>query len=59
MHSIRRLNTLKIDELYPGHGKISKEPAEDMHKALQYAMSLFEDSKLLFQALAGRKQAPP
>jgi glyoxylase-like metal-dependent hydrolase (beta-lactamase superfamily II) len=59
MHSIRHLNTLRIDELYPGHGKISKEPEKDMNKALQYAMSLFEDSKLLFQALAARKQAPP
>ena len=59
MHSIRRLNTLRIDELYPGHGKISKEPEKDMNKALQYAMSLFEDSKLLFHSLAGRKQVPP
>ncbi|MBM3154456.1 MAG: MBL fold metallo-hydrolase [Chloroflexi bacterium] len=56
MHSIKRLNTLRIDELYPGHGKVSKEPEQDMKKALGYAMSLFEDSKLLFQTLAAGKQ---
>lgn len=52
MESIERLNTLKIDEFYPGHGRTSKTPEEDMKKATEYAMTLFEDSKLLFEAMA-------
>ena len=56
MNSIQRLNTMKIEEFYPGHGKISKTPEEDMHCALEYALSLFEDSKLLFQAMASKKE---
>lgn len=56
MNSIQRLHTLKIEELYPGHGRISKTPEEDMHNALKYAHSLFEDSKLLFQAMAVGKE---
>jgi hydroxyacylglutathione hydrolase len=56
MNSIERLHTLKIEELYPGHGRISKTPEEDMQNALKYALSLFEDSKLLFQAMALGKE---
>ena len=55
MNSIQRLNTLNIEEFYPGHEKISKTPGEDMRNALKYALSLFEDSKLLFQAMASKK----
>ena len=58
MGSIQRLDALKIEELYPGHGKMSKTPEEDMNQALKYALSLFEDSKLLFQAMATKKQPP-
>lgn len=56
MNSIQRLHTLKIEELYPGHGRISKTPEEDMRNALRYAQSLFEDSKLLFQAMAVERE---
>ncbi|MFC2019804.1 MBL fold metallo-hydrolase [Chloroflexota bacterium] len=56
--SIQRLNALKIDEFYPGHGRISKVPAEDMQQAVKYALALFEDSKLLFRAIAHNKQQP-
>ena len=56
MNSIQRLNTLNIEKFYPGHGRISKAPVEDMHNALKYALSLFEDSKLLFQAMASKKE---
>lgn len=56
MQSIQRLNTLRIEELYPGHGMISRIPEEDMRRALEYALSLFEDSKLLFQAMGIKKK---
>lgn len=55
MYSVERLNTLRIEESYPGHGRISETPEEDMRRALGYARALFEDSKLLFQAMATRR----
>jgi len=36
--------------------KRTKVPDEDMRNALRYALSLFEDSKLLFQAMADKKE---
>ena len=56
MNSIQHLSTLRIDELYPAHGRISKTPEEDMRHALKYALSLFEDSKLLFQAMSTKRE---
>jgi len=56
MQSIQRLDTLRIEEFYPGHGMVSRTPDEDMHRALEYALSLFEDSKLLFQAMVMKKE---
>ena len=56
MNSIQRLKTLKIEEFYPGHGKMSKTPEEDMRNALKYAMCLFEDSRLLFQVMGSKKE---
>lgn len=56
MHSIERLNNLRIDEIYPGHGKISKTPGQDMQNAVKYALSLFQDSKLLFQTIISGKR---
>ena len=35
----------------PGHGKVSVTPVDDLQKALESARSLFEDSKVLFEAL--------
>ncbi|MDL1964782.1 MAG: MBL fold metallo-hydrolase [Deltaproteobacteria bacterium] len=41
--SISHLATRKINELYPGHGKISKSPEEDMQKAILNARALLRD----------------
>ena len=49
--SLQRLSAIKIDEFYPGHGKISKTPQEDLAKALENSQGLFEESKALFEAL--------
>ena len=51
MNSLERLSSLRVDEFYPGHGKISVSPAEDLQKALEAAQSLLADSKVLFEAL--------
>jgi len=55
MDSVKRLTTLKITELYPGHGRISVTPEKDMKQAVIYARTLMEDSKVLFEAIAPRK----
>lgn len=52
MNSLRRLSTLKVKELYPGHGRASETPEADIQRGLEYAMSVFEDTKVLFDTLA-------
>lgn len=51
-NSLQRLSLLKVDHLYPGHGRISDTPEEDIGKALQRTRELFEESKILFEALS-------
>lgn len=51
MSSLTRLSTLRINEFYPGHGKISDSPEEDIRRGLENARNLFEDTKILFEAL--------
>lgn len=53
--SLQRLKAIKIDEIFPGHGKISKTPDEDLSKALEYSQGLLEESKALFEVLDTRK----
>jgi len=43
--SISLLATRKINELYPGHGKVSKSPEEDMQKAILNARALLRDEE--------------
>ncbi len=43
--SISHLATRKINELYPGHGKVSKSPEEDMQKAILNARALLRDEE--------------
>ncbi len=43
IYSIKNLETIKIRELYPGHGEISKNPEEDMEKAIVNAHMLLKD----------------
>jgi glyoxylase-like metal-dependent hydrolase (beta-lactamase superfamily II) len=42
INSIGCLTTMKVKEIYPGHGIISKTPEEDMRKALLNAEKLLE-----------------
>jgi glyoxylase-like metal-dependent hydrolase (beta-lactamase superfamily II) len=53
--SLHRLSNLKVKALYPGHGRISAIPEEDIHQAAEYARTLMEESKMLFEALAKNK----
>ena len=50
MNSVQRLSNLKVKELYPGHGRLSAKPEEDLSNAVAYAQALLNDSKLFFEA---------
>jgi hydroxyacylglutathione hydrolase len=52
MNSLQRLSSLKVEHLYPGHGKISKDPEGDILRGLEQARSLMEDTKTIFDALS-------
>ncbi|MDY6934041.1 MAG: MBL fold metallo-hydrolase [Spirochaetota bacterium] len=43
INSLARLNTMKIDLLLPGHGKISKNPESDIQKAIENAEKRHEE----------------
>ena len=45
INSINLLETKKINELYPGHGRISNTPEEDMQKAILNARALLRDEE--------------
>ena len=51
LNSLQLLSGLQVEEIYPGHGRISKTPQEDLRKAVEEARKLLEESKLLFGAL--------
>lgn len=51
-NSLARLSAFKVDHLYPAHGKTSDTPAEDIERARQRTQMLFEESKILFEALS-------
>lgn len=51
-NSLQRLSLLRIDHLYPAHGRVSDAPAADIEKALRYTRAQFEESKILFKALS-------
>jgi hydroxyacylglutathione hydrolase len=51
INSLQRLSTLKVVEFYPGHGRISLTPQEDLQAALEAAHTLLEESKVLFETL--------
>ena len=51
MNSLERLSTLRVEQFYPGHGRLSDSPEEDIRCGLEHARALFEDTKTLFEAL--------
>ena len=55
MNSLERLSTLRVDQFYPGHGRLSNSPEEDIRRGLEHARALFEDTKTLFEALTKRR----
>jgi len=58
VNSMERLSTLKISELYPGHGRISLTPEQDIRQAVTYAHTLMKESKILFEAITMKTDMP-
>lgn len=57
VNSVRRLNNLKVKQLYPGHGRVSSTPDEDLPRAIVYAQTMLDDCKTFFEAfIKTRKQ---
>jgi hydroxyacylglutathione hydrolase len=50
VNSVRRLSNLKTKELYPGHGRVSSTPDEDLPKAIVYAQTMLDECKTFFEA---------
>jgi hydroxyacylglutathione hydrolase len=50
VNSVRRLSTLKMKQLYPGHGRVSSTPDEDLPKAIVFAQTMLDDCKTFFEA---------
>jgi hydroxyacylglutathione hydrolase len=50
VNSVRRLSNLKIKQLFPGHGRVSITPDEDLPKAIVYAQTMLDDCKAFFEA---------
>jgi hydroxyacylglutathione hydrolase len=50
VNSVRRLSNLKIRQLFPGHGRVSITPDEDLPKAIIYAQTMLDDCKTFFEA---------
>jgi hydroxyacylglutathione hydrolase len=50
VNSVRRLSNLKIKQLFPGHGRVSITPDEDLPKAIIYAQAMLDDCKTFFEA---------
>jgi glyoxylase-like metal-dependent hydrolase (beta-lactamase superfamily II) len=50
VNSVRRLSNLKIKQIYPGHGKTSSTPEEDLPRAIVYAQTMLDECKTFFEA---------
>ena len=49
--SLRRLSSLRVDELFPGHGRNSTTPIEDIEAGIRSAERLAVETRTLFDAM--------
>jgi glyoxylase-like metal-dependent hydrolase (beta-lactamase superfamily II) len=49
--SLERLDELRISAIWPGHGKGSDRPYEDIACAMARSRTLHEDTRMLFSTL--------
>lgn len=50
VNSVQRLSSLKVNKIYPGHGKVSNTVGEDLPKAIAHAQTMLNDCKMFFEA---------
>ena len=51
IYSLKRLSSLRIDHLYPGHGRISTNGEQDVLCGIDRLETLLDESKVLFQVV--------
>ncbi|MBF0110284.1 MAG: MBL fold metallo-hydrolase [Magnetococcales bacterium] len=49
--SLERLREFRLTALYPGHGRMSTTPSEDMDRAIKGAKALMNDTRYLFDSI--------
>lgn len=54
--TLRQLSTLRVKELYPGHGRISATPEEDFTKAINGSINLVHDTSSMFSVLDSHEE---
>jgi hydroxyacylglutathione hydrolase len=50
VNSVRRLSNLKVKQFFPGHGKVSSMPDEDLPRSIVYAQTMLDECKTFFEA---------
>lgn len=50
VNSVRGLSSLKVKHIYPGHGRVSSTPDEDLSQAIVYAQAMLDDCRTFFEA---------
>jgi len=54
--TLQQLSCLRIRQFFPGHGRISTDPAGDFDKAIHASLRLMHDTGALFEALNTREE---
>jgi glyoxylase-like metal-dependent hydrolase (beta-lactamase superfamily II) len=55
INSLNKLLSFRINALFPGHGKISNKPYDDLNTAKENAIRILNNSRLLFNTLNTKK----
>ena len=55
INSLNKLTSLRINALFPGHGKISNRPYHDLNEAIANAAKILNNSRVLFNTLNTKK----
>jgi glyoxylase-like metal-dependent hydrolase (beta-lactamase superfamily II) len=54
--TLQQLDSLRIAEMYPGHGRISTAPHEDLARAIEASKTLMAETRALFDSLQARSE---
>ncbi len=54
--TLKQLSALRVKEIYPGHGRISTTPEEDLARAIRGSTTLMDDTRALFSVLDSQEE---